>query len=75
AVAGPSPSGCQDSTLDGMVAADGNTLTAMERDYVRLFPGALTVQLRAPSGVCWETQYDATGVVTNEAGKFKARSR
>jgi hypothetical protein len=36
-------------------------------------PVALTVQVRAPSGVCWETQYDPTGVVTNEPGKLKAR--
>jgi hypothetical protein len=39
ALAGPSPSGCQDSTLAGTVAPDGNTLTATERDYVLLFPG------------------------------------
>jgi hypothetical protein len=35
----------------------------------------LTVRARSSSGICWEADYDATGVVTNEPGKFKARSK
>lgn len=35
----------------------------------------LTVRARSSSGICWEADYDATGVVMNEPGKFKARSK
>lgn len=35
----------------------------------------LTVQARSSSGICWQADYDATGVVANDPGKFKARSR
>lgn len=35
----------------------------------------VTVQLQAANGQCWEAQYDADGVMKNDASQFKAKGQ
>ncbi len=62
--------------VDGRAAADvkGQGVNLAPPALPVPEPVALTVQLQASNGVCWQADYEAAGVVVNDARLLKARA-